>query len=356
MVHHVQKRLASTAAKLVSVSASSLSKFPPKEALFQRTELPKPFSPETWASLQPPPTSALSAFAHRIGLTSVLDSPEIIQQACTHESFGPFYKSHYPNHHDPKTNAQLAPLGNALMGLFAAEHLHASYPYLPTRVLKAAVTAHVGPLTCASISQEMGAGPLLRWHRAPPTPARPPILHTDALASIPRSITAILYQKRSILSARQFVHSYFLTREIDLRGMIKFFNPKKALLEAVHKFGRERPKSRLLKETGRYTNSPIFVVGIFSGGDKLGEGFGSSLKMAEYRAAEDALLRLFLTKRPTEQLQLPTATFPAGLGNIFQKGQAGSYIAPELVEAEVMYASSGKSGVVKPRREDADYI
>jgi len=40
---------------------------------------------------------------------------------------------------------------------------------------------------------------------------------------------------------------------------------------------------RLLKETGRYSNSPIFVVGIFSGLDKLGEGFGSSLKMAEYQ-------------------------------------------------------------------------
>jgi large subunit ribosomal protein L44 len=41
--------------------------------------------------------------------------------------------------------------------------------------------------------------------------------------------------------------------------------------------------ARLLKETGRLSNSPVFVVGIYSGADKLGEGFGSSLKMAEYR-------------------------------------------------------------------------
>jgi len=51
------------------------------------------------------------------------------------------------------------------MGLFTTEHLHASYPHLPTRVLKAAVSAHVGPLTCANVAQEMGAIPLLRWHR-----------------------------------------------------------------------------------------------------------------------------------------------------------------------------------------------
>jgi large subunit ribosomal protein L44 len=40
---------------------------------------------------------------------------------------------------------------------------------------------------------------------------------------------------------------------------------------------------RLLSETGRFSNSPVFVVGVFSGSDKLGEGFGASLKMAEYR-------------------------------------------------------------------------
>jgi large subunit ribosomal protein L44 len=38
-----------------------------------------------------------------------------------------------------------------------------------------------------------------------------------------------------------------------------------------------------LSETGRFSNSPVFVVGVFSGSDKLGEGFGASLKMAEYR-------------------------------------------------------------------------
>lgn len=109
------------------------------------------------------------------------------------------------------------------------------------------------------------------------------MLHADALASIPRSLTALIYQKHSLPYARKFVHSYFLARQVDLRAMLKFLDPKKALKEMVYRFGREPPKSRLLKETGRFTNSPVFVVGVFSGADKLGEGFGSSLKMAEFR-------------------------------------------------------------------------
>ncbi|EDR14110.1 mitochondrial 54S ribosomal protein YmL3 [Laccaria bicolor S238N-H82] len=346
---HVQKRLVTTAAKLASLSATNLTKFPPKQALIVKSDVPQStFNPEIWASLQPPPPPALSAFAHRIGLASILTSTDLIQQACTHPSFTALYSQHYPRETPPSTNAQLVILGNSLLGLFATEYLNAKYPYLPTRVQKAALTAHVGPATCASIAQEMGATPLVRWHRTPRTSTRPSVLHTDALASVPRALTALVYQQRSLFSARKFVHSYFLSRQIDLRGMLKFLDPKKALLEMVKKFDREKPKSRLLKETGRFSNSPVFVVGIFSGADQLGEGFGSSLKMAEFRAAEDALHRVYLTQTPDDLLQLPTSTFSRSPGDVFHDDPADAendYTAPDLTIAEIMYASSGKSKV-----------
>ncbi|ESK94894.1 60s ribosomal protein l3 [Moniliophthora roreri MCA 2997] len=342
---HVQRRLVSTAARVTSVSTAHLPKFPPKEAIFVKGSPAPTFDPDEWATIQPPPPSALSAFAHRIGLSSVLNSTDVIQQACTHPTFLQLYQKHKPDEPAPVTNAQLAAIGNSLMGLFATEFVRASYPYLPTRVLKAAVSAHVGPLTCANVAQEMGAAPLLRWHRSRGTLTKPGTLHSDALGSIPRALTALVYQKRSLPSARQFVHSYFLSREVDIRGMLKFLDPKKALLEMVEKYGRERPKSRLLKETGRYSNSPVFVVGIYSGEEQLGEGFGSSLKMAEYRAAEDALHRVYLTKTPSHLIQLPSSTFPLGLGDVYRRAPEGEYSAPDLVESEIMYASSGKSGV-----------
>ncbi|KAF8216347.1 ribonuclease III domain-containing protein [Mycena galopus ATCC 62051] len=350
-----RKRLVSRVVKnLTAVSAAHLPKFPPPQA----TKSPKVtgFDAEAWGAIQPPPPSALSAFAHRIGLGSVLTDTNLILQACTHPS-----AQHLARQQDPEgpplvTNAHLGTLGNALMGLFATEYVHASYPYLPTRVLKAAVTAHVGPLTCSNVAQEMGAVPLLRWHRTPPNLTmnyQPPLQRSDALASIPRALTALIYQHRSLPSARQFVHSYFLSREVDIRSMIKFVDPKKALKEMVAKFGREPPKSRLLKETGRFSNSPVFVVGIYSGEDKLGEGFGASLKMAEYRAAEASLLAVYLTRTPPELLQLPTTTFPLGIGDVFQTTTPeNAYIAPELEQAEIMYASGGHSGhgVVAPQR------
>ena len=69
-------------------------------------------------------------------------------------------------------------------------------------------------------------------------------MHTDALASVPRALTALVYQYRSLRSARRFAEQFFFSREVDLRGMMKFRDPKQTLLATVQKFGRERPISR----------------------------------------------------------------------------------------------------------------
>ncbi|KAF5351573.1 hypothetical protein D9758_007222 [Tetrapyrgos nigripes] len=180
----------------------------------------------------------------------------------------------------------------------------------------------------------MGGTEWVKIQRA--TMNKPALLHNDALASIPRSLTALIYQRRSLPSARQFVQSYFLSREVDIRSMIKFTDPKKALVEMVEKFQREKPKSRLLKETGRYSNAPMFVVGIFCGEEEIGQGFGGSLKMAEYRAAEDALHRVYLTRTPSHLVQIPSQTFPLGLGDVFRQAPEQAYTAPELVQSEII--------------------
>ena len=88
----------------------------------------------------------------------------------------------------------------------------------------------------------------------------PGILYDDALASIPRSLTGLIYQKRSLPSARQFVHAYFLSRQVDIRSMLKFVEPKRALLEMVKKYNREPPKSRYLL---RYTSVLLYPSDTF---------------------------------------------------------------------------------------------
>jgi large subunit ribosomal protein L44 len=168
---NMHRRLLSTptTTSKLSIAPSTIPRFPPREShpppkdsfAFERDS----FDATSWASLQPPPATALSAFAHRIGLGSIFSSPDVIRQACTHHSYLHLFRKHHPNKTDPLTNRQLAVLGNALMGMVAVEWVHARWPYLPTRVMKSVVTAHVGPATCESVAREMGAASLLRWHR-----------------------------------------------------------------------------------------------------------------------------------------------------------------------------------------------
>lgn len=73
---------------------------------------------------------------------------------------------------------------------------------------------------------------------------RDSILRTDALSSVPRALTALIYQQRCLTAARQFTHDLFLSRNVDIRALIRFRDPKVALVETVAKFGRERPISR----------------------------------------------------------------------------------------------------------------
>ena len=64
------------------------------------------------------------------------------------------------------------------------------------------------------------------------------------MSTIPRALLGLVYKYGSLSAARRFAHRFFLARDVDIRNMIKFRDPKKALLDTVAKFGREKPVSR----------------------------------------------------------------------------------------------------------------
>lgn len=69
------------------------------------------------------------------------------------------------------------------------------------------------------------------------------------------------------------------------------------------------------------------------------------------QAAEDSLHRLYLTRQPSHLVQLPTSTFPAGQGNIFElDGPGGAYEPTTISDAEVLYGSAGRTRAQTPGR------
>lgn len=373
--------------------------------------------PELYAAVRPPPLSAFAALTARLGLLpSSLDAAtrehriRLVYQACTHPSFQALVdqvnaaanlqlepsaavsglaKKQGASALDAaqflalseqgsvEHHAALATVGNSLLGMLATEHLHLRYPNLPTRVLKAAVSAYVGPSTLSDVGAELGlsAQGILRWNKQARTPAggnltqkrggrgalprqlsssstpaastasqMRTLLSRDVAADAMRALVAVIFQEQGLSAARRFVTSHFLHRSLNLARLLKFNDPKRALSSTCAKYGKQPPQSRMIAESGRLSISPVFVVGVWSGVTKIGEGSGSSIRMAEFRAAEDALRRLYLTEMPLGDFDLPSCTLDAQFdGSVDgEKVGARSYTPQPIGEAEVLTAA-GKS-------------
>ncbi|CCF52639.1 hypothetical protein NDA10_001604 [Ustilago hordei] len=380
--------------------------------------------PELYAAVRPPPIAAFAALTARLGLIPIsVDAAtrerriRLVHQACTHPSFqalvdkvnasanlqlessatvsglakkegaSPLDSAQFLSL-SPKGgvehHAALATVGNSLLGMLATEFLHLRYPNLPTRVLKAAVSAYVGPQTLADVGAELGlAGQgILRWNKEARIPTQSnlnqkrggrgatprslfpsffssgsgsgsgsglnsmrTLLSRDVAADSMRALTAVIFQEQGLSSARSFVTSHFLNRSLNLSSLLKFNDPKHALVSTCAKYGKQAPQSRMIAESGRLSISPIFVVGVWSGATKIGEGSGSSIRMAEFRAAEDALRRLYLAETPLGDFDLPSATLDSeftGMAGekVVERGRVFS--AQPIGETEVL-AVAGKS-------------
>ncbi|KAK7184526.1 54S ribosomal protein L3 [Paraphaeosphaeria sporulosa] len=242
-------------------------------------------------------------------------------------------------------NASLSILGGNLLSYYTSEHLLCNYPRLPMEVVFAATEAYVGPRALAIVASEWGieaaAEPggevepgLLQFKRlkpgegipaalrkqvpwkwnvtqthrivatdefgsrnAPPTPqslANVPVPMEEAAQSFVRALVGSLHLHLGAPLVKRFFKSHFLSRHLEISDMFDFRTPTRDLSRLCAREGFEAPVARLISETGRLSRHPVFVVGIYSGKDKLGEGAGASLEEARFRAAAASLKAWYL--------------------------------------------------------------
>jgi large subunit ribosomal protein L44 len=126
------------------------------------------------------------------------------------------------------------------------------------------------------------------------------ILAEDAHASVPRALVGALQLEHGFARAHAFIRSHIITPSVlspsHLIPLLKFTSPTLVLSSLLHSYELPRATHRLLKESGRLTAHPTFLSGVYSGSRKLGEGYGSSIRMSEWRASEDALRRFYLSR------------------------------------------------------------
>ncbi|KAF1361388.1 ribonuclease III [Lizonia empirigonia] len=254
-------------------------------------------------------------------------------------------------------NAALSLLGRHLLGYYTTEWLLCNYPRLPMAVVFAAVDAYVGPKALATVASEWGieaaaepggevdpgllqfkriqsGGPLpasMRRHApwswnvttthrithtdefgsdtAAPSPhalKSTPVPLEEAAQSFVRALVGSLHLHLGAPFVKRFFRGHITSRHLDLSTLFDFRTPTRDLSKLCAREGFESPVARLISETGRLSRHPVFVVGVYSGKDKLGEGAGSSLDEARARAAAAALKAWYLY-RPVD-VTVPSST------------------------------------------------
>lgn len=120
-----------------------------------------------------------------------------------------------------------------------------------------------------------------------------------------RALVGAIYAHAGREAARSFVKSHILSRQLDLAQLFSFKLPIRELARLCAREEFDPPVARLLSETGRQSRTPVYVVGIFSGNDKLGEGTAANLGFARQKAAMNALKSWYLYS-PGDDVRVPS--------------------------------------------------
>lgn len=260
-------------------------------------------------------------------------------------------------------NEALARLGGSIIVYHVSEFLLCTYPRLPMTVLFSATLAYNGPKTLQMIAREWGveaaAAPgsevdpgYLQYEKVAPGTnlnrdtgggmTRPDafsfykrgissrIVYDDefgdviprprsgedeadavpqtaelAFSSFVKAVVGAVYLHSGREAAKDFVRQHILSRYLDLSSLFQFKSPLRELSKLCLRENFEYPVARMLSETGRHSRTPVFVVGIFSGKDKLGEGSGPNLSEARLRASVAALKAWYLYS-PGRNVRVPS--------------------------------------------------
>lgn len=127
------------------------------------------------------------------------------------------------------------------------------------------------------------------------------------MADFVRATFAGVYLHEGVAASKQFFRQHVLSRKLEVDELFSFVQPTRELSRLCAREGFDSPVARLLGETGRMSNTPVFIVGIYSGSECLGEGQGGSLNEARIRAAVNVLKGWYLY-RPFGTVDVPSRT------------------------------------------------
>ncbi|KAJ3350782.1 hypothetical protein HDU83_009411 [Entophlyctis luteolus] len=250
--------------------------------------------------LTPEAVARLAAFSARSGI--VFASRETLLRALTHKSYRDAVSSdssaaELTDSDDSLSDEKNALLGERLLGFYLTQFVMLKYPALPAHAVESTVRAYCGESALLSVGRNLGVPEVMRWKKTADIPPQTDATAVTSANSAPvvvarvvQSLVGAIFTEHGAKAVAAFIRTHILSRQLDIVSHLKLnLNPKGTLRAILAEQKRPSPVSRMLQETGRLSSNPVFIVGVYSGIEKIGQGFGSSIAMAETRAFKNAL-------------------------------------------------------------------
>jgi ribonuclease-3 len=206
---------------------------------------------------------------------------DLLELALTHRSWA--NEQGIPEHYE-----RLEFLGDAVLGLVAAEWLYASHPELPEGELSKHKAQLVSRDTLAKHARDLELGEVLRMGVGEERSGGR--TKSSLLADSMEAIFGAVYLDGGLEVARKAILP-MLEGGYYERVRQAVTDAKTQLQEVVQALGWDLPEYRLTDSLGP-DHSKTFVVECWLAGELAGRGEGPSKKTAEQKAAADALEKL----------------------------------------------------------------
>jgi ribonuclease-3 len=206
---------------------------------------------------------------------------DLLELALTHRSWA--NEQGIPEHYE-----RLEFLGDAVLGMVTAEWLYANHPELPEGELSKHKAQLVSRDTLARHAHDLNLGEALRMGVGEDRSGgrTKPSLLADSM----EAVFGAVYLDGGLEAARKAILPMLEGGYLE-RTRQAVNDPKTQLQEVVQALGWDLPEYRLADSHGP-DHSKTFVVECWLAGELAGRGEGPSKKMAEQKAAADALEKL----------------------------------------------------------------
>lgn len=211
---------------------------------------------------------------------------QLLERAVTHSSYA--FETGEKNHH-LHCNERLEFLGDAVLSLLSSEYLCRRYPALSEGELSRMRSAIVCEGALANYATQIGLGEYLRFGKGESAGggAKKPAILADAF----EAVLAAIYLDAApdgMKAANSFLERFLAAAEALSPGQI---DSKSFLQVFLQKDGDLPPEYRVVETSGP-DHAKLFSVEVYLDSNCIGRGSGTSKRIAEQKAAADAL-RLF---------------------------------------------------------------